>query len=336
MASESKDYNWRDLIFKNSIPFNEKCLSVFEWQANNNPVYKRFIRALGLNSSSGISIQEIPLLPIQAFKEARIVVDGCKPELYFQSSGTGQMQRSRHWVADPELYRLAIKKEFYRHFEQQDVSILAYTPSYSDNPNSSLIWMLNELITSDPSGLSRFLPIGKPLTKESINDIKNEDRTLLLFGAAFGLLDLIDFESIQLPSGSHIIETGGMKTHRRDIKKSELRKRLSDGFSISTERIHSEYGMCELLSQMYAIGGEYFSTPDWVQVTIRNPDNPFEICAPGVEGKIGIIDLANCSSCSFILTDDKGVMHEDGSFQVLGRWNEADPRGCNFLIDSES
>ena len=335
MDIESKQHDWKTLVFKNTVPFSQRCKIVYKWQCNNNPVYNRFINAFGLTSTSAGSPLEIPLLPIRAFKEASVITDTRNAKLQFQSSGTGNMQKSRHWVPEPEIYRQAIKNEFYKHFNHDAVSILAYTPSYSDNSNSSLIWMLNELIGNDPSVLSRFLPIGKPLYKNSISDILEAGRTPILFGAAFGLLDLIEYGSDNLPNGSHIIETGGMKTHRREMGKKELRNRLSEGFSVPENQVHSEYGMCELLSQMYAIGGEEFRTPHWVQVTLRNPENPFEICKPGIEGKIGIIDLANFYSCAFILTDDKGVMNEDGSFRVLGRWNDTDPRGCNFLIDSK-
>lgn len=326
---------WQNTIFNSTLKFSSRCNKVYKYQVRNQPVYSRFISAFGLKPGIEPDINEIPLLPIRAFKDAELCVTGIDPSITFKSSGTGNLERSRHHLADPDLYKTAIKNEFYRHFPKDRFSILCYTPGYSENPESSLVWMLNELILSDPTGLSKFLPLDKPLLQSEIQPIINDGQKLILFGAAFGLIDLIESGSEKLPEGSQIIETGGMKTHKRAIDKRELRQRLSDGFGVTQHQIHSEYGMCELLSQMYSIGTENFTSPDWVMVTIRDPKNPFRICKPGEEGKIGIIDLANVYSCPFLLTDDRGVMNKDGSFRVLGRWNEQDPRGCNFLIERE-
>lgn len=331
-----KKQEWPEFIFDNTISFEERCKNLFRWNSENNPVYNRFIHAFGLQPDSDVSVSEIPLLPIKAFKEALVLIEDANPELTFTSSGTSSMQKSKHFIPDPDLYKKAIETEFYQHFPKDEYSVLCYTPGYSDNQDSSLIWMLKTLIENDTSGLSTFLSLNKPLTVSDTKPISDNNRKIILFGAAFGLMDLIEMGSVPLPDGSHIIETGGMKTHRREMTRTGLRNALSEGFNIPKSHIHSEYGMCELTSQMYAIGGERFTAPDWVRVTIRNPENPFEKCETGKEGKIGIIDLANVYSCPFILTDDRGVMDESGRFQVLGRWNNADPRGCNFLIDSET
>ena len=327
--------DWTEFIFDKTVSFETRCKEIFRWQAEHNPVYQRFINAFGVSGAAQVSADEIPLLPIRAFKESKLITRKTAHALQFKSSGTGNESRSQHYLPNPELYKKAIESEFYNHFERDKYSLLCYAPGYSENPDSSLIWMMNELINNDTSGLSRFLPLEEPLKSSDIEDIINNKRKIILFGAAFGLIDLLENGSKFLPKNSHIIETGGMKTYRREITKTELRNTLSKGFGIQKSQIHSEYGMCELSSQMYAIGDEYFTSPYWVRVSVRNPENPFEICSPGTEGKIGIIDLANLYSCPFILTEDRGVMDKNGKFQVLGRWNNSDLRGCNFLIDKE-
>lgn len=195
--------------------------------------------------------------------------------------------------------------------------------------------MINELIRQDDSGLSRFLPLGKPLDEWEIEKIAESGKRLMLFGAAFGLLDLIDMNSVRLPGNTIVMETGGMKTYKREMGRSELHRRLADGFGISDGQIHSEYGMAEMLSQAYDLGKEGFATPPWLRITIRDPRNPLEAVENGEEGLIGVMDLANVYSGSFLLTGDRGVMGEDGRFSVLGRWKAENLRGCNFLIDQE-
>jgi len=323
-----------DEIFDSAIPFQNRTAAVLDFQLERNPLYKRFAEVFGINHAEVIPA-EIPLLPIRVFREHDMLVTGKKPEITFKSSGTGSMTSSRHLITDTALYKKAIEQEFYRHFSKKDFSILAYTPGYSDNPESSLVWMLSHLIDQDDSGLSRFLTLGKPIEKSELEEITEKGKSVLLFGAAFGLLDLIELGSAALPPGSAVIETGGMKTYRREITRVELRQHIEEGFRIPPEHIHSEYGMCELMSQFYAIGGEWFSKPHWVHISVRKEDNPSELCQPGEEGKIAVIDLANVYSCPFILTEDLGVMDEKGQFRVLGRWNKNNMRGCNFLIDRD-
>lgn len=322
-------------IFESSGLFFDKAKAVFHYQAEHNPVYRVFSKHFISDGQSPERIEDIPLLPIRAFKDANLITEGLDPELIFRSSGTGSMSRSKHPVADADLYRRSILHGFSHYFNIEDFTLLCYTPGYSDNSESSLLWMLKYLVDLDEHGLSKFLPLNQPLKRTKLLDSANEDRKILLFGAAFGLLDLIEMGSDPLPEGSHIIETGGMKTHRREMGKTELRQRISNGFKISLNHIHSEYGMCEMLSQLYAIGGEWFESPEWVHASVRDPNNPSRICDVGEEGKIGVIDLANLYSCSFILTEDRGVMNEEGKIAVLGRWHSAALRGCNFLIDRD-
>lgn len=324
--------NWSEFIFAD-VPFESKMETVFKYQYENNAVYRRFCDALSYRWNEKSTP---PLLPINAFKDAVVTCrPNKKPDLVFQSSGTSGMERSRHLVADKELYQESLLRGFSRFYDMNRSVIWAYTPGYSENPDSSLIWMLKELISRDQSGFSRFLPLGESLKSQTIQQVQQKKKRIILFGAAFGLLDLLELDGPSLPGNSIVIETGGMKTHRREMTKADLHERLAKGFGLDSTRIHSEYGMCELLSQAYATGGEWFKIVPWMKVTVRNPDNPEEELDPFQEGLIGIIDLANVHSCSFLLTGDKGIRHKDGRFKVLGRWNPKDLRGCNFLIEED-
>ncbi|MFH5831179.1 hypothetical protein ACG2F4_05790 [Halalkalibaculum sp. DA3122] len=325
--------DWNELIFDDEVDFSAKLENVFTYQYRENKVYRRFCDALSYSFDPDT---EPPLLPIRAFKDAVVTCKpDKKPDLVFQSSGTSGMDRSRHLVADETLYRQSLLRGFRQFYELDRSVIWAYTPGYSDNPVSSLIWMLHELIEQEQSGLSRFLPLGEPLDRADISQVEKTGKQLILFGAAFGLLDLLDMGAPQLPGNSIVIETGGMKTHRREIGKEELHRRLAAGFGLDQSRVHSEYGMCELLSQAYTTGGQWFKTVPWMKVSIRNPDDPRSEMPPFQEGLIGVIDLANVHSCSFLLTGDKGIRHKDGRFKIHGRWNPKDLRGCNFLIDED-
>lgn len=325
--------NWSEFIFSDELSFEEKAQQVFEYQFKNNAVYRRYCGAL---EKVQADIPQSPLLPIKAFKDAAVSTHpGQESELCFKSSGTSDMQRSVHHVYDAGLYEHSLLQGF-RHFYNLDNAVIwGYMPGYADNPHSSLIYMIQTLIDQDNSGLSRFLPLNEPLNPGAVKEVGRQGKQLILFGAAFGLLDLLEIEDITLPSDSIVIETGGMKTHRREISRSELHKRLAKGFGLDGSRIHSEYGMAELLSQAYTRGGKWFQTVPWMDVTIRNPENPAEILPPYKEGLIGVVDLANVHSCSFLLTGDKGIMDNKGRFQVLGRWDPKDLRGCNFLIDED-
>lgn len=323
-----------EFIFNSDRTFEDRCIEIFRYQASKCTVFRSFIESFGLNENSSITSDEIPLLPIEAFKYKPVIIDHLNSKIQFKSSGTGNIKRSIHYIHDAGIYKKAITEEFYRHFPQSDFSILFYMPGYELNQHSSLIWMADYLIRCDESGLSRYLNVERKEIEIHLEKIKEADKKVVLFGAAFGILDLIDANLATFPKSLEVIETGGMKTNRRELSKQDLRIKISQGFEIPLSQIHSEYGMCELLSQSYAIGNEWFQSPDWVKVTIRRHDNPGVVCDIGEEGKIGIIDLANLHSCSFILTEDRGVLSKDDKFQVLGRWNPGNLRGCNFLVDS--
>lgn len=353
--------DWKELIFSDEISFSEKACRVFEYQYENNTVYNRYCNALhGLSSKDSSKFKEklsilspgnirgeilewarqdvdnIPLLPIQAFKDAELTCrPDTEPELVFRSSGTTGMARSSHLVADAGIYRESVNRGFHHFYGSEPSTILAYTPGYSENPESSLVWMLKELITECAGKASRFLPLDEPLKQNDIDTIALDEDRIILFGAAFGLIDLVESSNVVLPGNSIVIETGGMKTHKREMSRTTMHRELANGFGIAVDRIHSEYGMAELLSQAYARGGKWFKPVPWMKVTVRDADNPQQTLPPYQEGLIGIVDLANVHSCSFLLTGDRGIMDNEGRFQVLGRWNPKDLRGCNFLIDED-
>lgn len=327
--------DWKALIFEEETAFNKKAEKVFEYQFRTNSVYQRFCKTLGISTDIE-RIGDIPLLPIKAFKDAVVTTrDDYKPDLIFQSSGTSGMTRSTHHILDASLYRASLLQGFRRFYDLNSSVIWGYLPGYSSNPHSSLVYMVQELILQDQSKLSRFLRLGEPLKGREIEKVAESGKQLILFGAAFGLLDLLEKKEVPLPASSIVIETGGMKTHRREISRAQLHRQLAKGFNLDSSRIHSEYGMAEILSQAYATGSPWFRTVPWMKVTIRNPDNPFEEMPAYQEGLVGIIDLANVFSCSFLLTGDRGAMDKKGRFQVKGRWNPVDLRGCNFLIEED-
>ncbi len=325
--------DWKELIFSEEIGFSEKLEKVFKYQYENNAVYQRYCKALSYEWDSGSTP---PLLPIRAFKDADITTSPDKePDLVFKSSGTSGMQRSIHKVTDASLYETSFLNGFRQFYDLESAVVWGYTPGYAENPHSSLIYMLQKLIDQNRSGLSRFLSLDRPLNPDEIFKVEESGKMLIIFGAAFGLLDLLELKEVTIPSNSIVIETGGMKTHRRQISRKELHQKLAQGFGLDSSRIHSEYGMAELLSQAYATGSSWYRTVPWMEVSIRKPENPFEEQRPHQEGLIGIIDLANVYSCSFLLTGDKGMMDNKGRFKVMGRWNPKDLRGCNFLIEED-
>lgn len=327
--------NWKIDIFDQAISFEERVAEVFQYQYQHNSVYKTFCDALSVKRFT--SIDSIPLLPIEAFKETKVLSTPSAqlPELYFQSSGTSGMTRSTHYIADEEIYRASILNGMREFFELDNLVIWGYTPGYAENPHSSLIWMIQCLIDQEKTAQSKFLPLNTSLVQKDIDEVAKSGKQLMIFGAAFGLLDLLEISNVQFPSNTLIMETGGMKTFKRSMSKEELHQKLCEGFDVRSDQICSEYGMSELLSQSYSKGDLWFQAPHWKQVSVRNPENPLETLPKGEEGLIGVMDLANVHSCSYLLTGDKGVMDQSGRFQVLGRWNTQNLRGCNFLIDQD-
>jgi hypothetical protein len=319
--------------------FEKKALEIFQFQAANNLVYKNYIRQLGIAPEKVKEVNQIPFLPIEFFKTQKVV---CKSQIsnlksqIFLSSGTTGMERSKHFVSDLSLYEKSFRKCFDIFYgDTKQYSILSFLPSYYENKSSSLLFMMNDLMKSSRKKESRFYK--KQEQEKLLITLKNllsEKKKIILFGVSYALLDLTEKTSLSLRRGMKgevfIIETGGMKGRREEITREELHKTLSKKFGV--KKIHSEYGMTELLSQAYSKGDGIFQCPPWMKVFVRDANDPFSFLPHGQTGALNIIDLANINSCSFIATQDVGRTHKDGSFEVLGRMDNSDLRGCNLLV----
>ena len=316
----------------NQPDFNKRTLEVFRFQADNNQVYKDFIKYLGIDPDTVSRVSEIPFLPAGFFKN-HIILSGIDPgTLVFESSGTTGKMTSRHYVRDVSIYETSFLRTFNMFYgDPEDYVIAALLPSYTERENSSLIYMVNTLIERSSSAYSGFCRENIDEFLANIVKAGVENRKIILLGVCFALLDLAEKYSPDL-SGVIVMETGGMKGRRREMTREELHSVLKK--RLNTENIHSEYGMTELLSQAYSKGGGIFSCPPWMKILIREPQDPFSVITEsGKTGGINIIDLANIYSCSFIATDDLGRLHKDGSFEVLGRFDSSDIRGCNLLLE---
>lgn len=313
------------------------CLETFLYQYENVDVYQKFVDYLKINPNEIDEVEKIPFLPIEMFKNHVVLNQNFEKSNFFQSSGTTQIQnRSKHFIADFSLYEESI----YRSFEQfigkpEDLIFLGLLPNYSENPHSSLIYMVDFLMKKSGKPENGYFLYNHAELLDLLKNLK--DKKVILFGVSFALLDFLDFSNSKesnfftssLLNNFTIIETGGMKGRKEEMTKDELLKILKNGFG--TERIFSEYSMTELLSQAYSLGGNIYETPNWMRILIRNTEDPFSYVQDGKNGAINIIDLANQNSCSFIATQDLGKK-EGRKFQVLGRIDHSDIRGCSLLV----
>lgn len=325
------DISIQNRIFslENEQDFEKVVLEVFQFQAKNVPVYREYLKLLNRETSSIQSISEIPFLPISFFKTHKVLAEGYNPELFFQSSGTTSANSSKHWVVNPEWYEKSFIKGFYNYTEGEDRCILALLPNYLERGNSSLVYMVNGLIEKSTDPDSGFFLNN---LNELVSILKRREESgqkTLLLGVTYALLDLIDILPFKLKN-TWVMETGGMKGRRKEMVKEELHELLQDGFGVNA--IHSEYGMTELFSQAYSKGNNLFSTPPWMRILIRDTTDPFSYVDEGKSGAINVIDLANYYSCSFIATDDLGKLKSKTEFEVLGRFDNADVRGCNLMV----
>lgn len=321
------------LLLDESESFENRMLRVFSYQFEHIVQYKTFCEILGKTPKTIQNVDEIPFYPIQAFKQNAILSSTFYPKNvpFFQSSGTSKQIRSLHFVPVLEWYEKTSWQNFCSHFNT--LPLFAYVPSYSENPHSSLVYMLNHFVKkhNELGVSSTFLPI----SDEGLHQIPR-DFPVILFGAAFGLLNATEKKSCFLHPDSIIVETGGMKTFRKELTKKEMAQLLKSRFNVKSEQICSEYGMAELVSQAYKMGAfSAFKPAPLMRVSIRNPENPMEEVPIGAEGQLAIVDLGNLYSCSFILTEDRGVAYSDGNFDVLGRLQDAELRGCNFLFERD-
>ena len=312
--------------------FNDLALDIFKYQAVNNLTYKKFITALGIEPDSVRTTGAIPFLPVNFFKDHEVLTGTETAEVVFESSGTTGETTSRHYLSDRSIYDESFTRGF-KHFygEPSDYFFAALLPSYSERENSSLIYMMNKLIAYSHNQESGFFNSDPLKLIKTLEKVKDEGKKKILLGVSFALLDLAENYAPDL-SGIIVIETGGMKGRRKEITRQELHSVLKRGFNVDT--IHSEYGMTELLSQAWSKGEGLFYCPPWMKILIRDTYDPLTIFDnPGRTGGINIIDLANINSCSFLSVNDLGKLHEDGGFEVLGRFDGSDTRGCNLLIE---
>lgn len=312
------------------LNFVDEALNAFHYQHLNNPVYHNFCNLLKINPENVKTLDEVPFLPISFFKSHEIKTKHFNEEIIFTSSGTTGESTSRHFVKDITLYEKSFTtcfKLFYG--KPENYCILALLPSYLERTGSSLIYMTEKLIEKSKHPKSGFyLNNINELAEQLIALEKNQQKTLLI-GVSFALLDLFEKYQFQLKHTT-IMETGGMKGKRKELTREELHQFIKKASGV--KHVHSEYGMTELLSQAYAKNNGLYSTPPWMKIVIKDINDPFQSLPTNATGAINIIDLANIDSCCFIATQDLGKIKDNGQFEVLGRFDTSDLRGCNLLV----
>jgi phenylacetate-coenzyme A ligase PaaK-like adenylate-forming protein len=310
--------------------FEKLALKTFRFQYENNLVYHEFCNLLHTNVQKVKSLAQIPFLPIQFFKSHTVLSSANSIQEIFTSSGTTGMATSKHLVTDISMYKESYRKGFSQFYGNiEDYVILALLPSYSEREGSSLIYMVKDLIDlTDNSDSGFFLHNHEELITK-LKYLDDSGQTVILIGVTYALLDLIESQKFQLKN-TIIMETGGMKGRRQELIREELHEQLCAGYGVTA--IHSEYGMTELLSQAYSLGGGIFECPSWMHILIRDTEDALQYVSDGKTGGINVIDLANINSCSFVATQDLGKKTSSNSFEVLGRFDNSDVRGCNLMV----
>ncbi len=306
------------------------ALELFQFQAQHNSVYNRYLQMLKINPLNIKCLKDIPFLPIQFFKNFEVRTETFTPKITFTSSATSGQGSSKHAVEDVSIYESAYLKGFHAFYgNPKAYCIVALLPSYLERTGSSLIYMcagLIKLSADTDSGfyLNEFAALAKLLAQK-----RAQNKKVLLIGVSFGLLDFAEAYPMDL-SHVTVMETGGMKGRRKELVRNELHQQLKQAFNVTN--VHSEYGMTELLSQAYSVEQGIFATPCWMKIYIRQTDDPFTAAPFGKTGGINVIDLANLDSCAFIETMDMGRKVTATTFEVLGRFDHAEVRGCNLMI----
>lgn len=315
---------------QNESDFTVAALEVFKHQFTHNKVYRSFCDLLYIHPSDVHSVEQIPFLPIQFFKSKTILSSADDIQTTFTSSGTTGSITSAHHVTDLSWYETSYIKGF-EHFYGaiDDYVILALLPNYLERQGSSLVYMVDDLIKKSKHPESGFYLHDVKGLADMLQSLQAQKRKVLLIGVSFALLDLIEQYQFRLDH-TIVMETGGMKGRRKELIRKELHELLCKGFGVT--HIHSEYGMTELLSQGYSKGNGVFECPPWMKVLTRDPEDALNILPEGKSGGINIIDLANYNSCAFIATQDLGKVYADGSFEVIGRFDHSDIRGCNLMV----
>lgn len=310
--------------------FNDVCLEVYHFQKKQCEVYANYIKYLGIQDAQVKHYRDIPFLPIEFFKTQNIIVAGGKPEITFSSSGTTGAITSQHQVTDLRYY----ERSFNQCFEQfygpaEDVVFVALLPNYLERSGSSLIYMVDALIKQSKHEESGYFLYNHDELAQTLRSLKERGKKTILIGVTYALLDFCENYQVDFPE-LIVMETGGMKGKRKEMIREELHKLLCSGFGVG--KIHSEYGMTELLSQGYSYGEGIFQTPPWMRILTRDTNDPLSLLDDAKTGAINVIDLANLNSCSFIATQDLGKQQPDGKFEILGRFDNSDIRGCNLLV----
>ncbi len=321
----------REQIFSISseTQFKTLALEVFNYQYEHVKIYRRFCDLLKVDPKTVKRIEDIPFLPIQFFKQEAIIVQEKISEITFTSSGTTGSITSKHHVANLSLYEDSFMNGFKKFYGRPtEWTILALLPSYLERSGSSLIYMFDRLIKETKQKESGFYLDNIDQLIKKMEWLEIHGRQTLLLGVSYALLDLIEKRTFQLKHTT-VMETGGMKGRRKELIKEELHSILIKGFGVS--KIHSEYGMTELLSQAYSKGKGVFSCPPWMKVLTREPEDPLSL-VQGKTGGINVIDLANLNSCAFIATQDLGKTYSNDTFEILGRFDDSDIRGCNLMV----
>ena len=315
---------------KTSAEFEDLALQSFKHQWEFNAIYKRFCNHLGIDPSRINTVEKIPFLPIQFFKQFDVLASQNPVQAIFTSSGTTGSVTSKHHVTDLDLYVKSFREGFKLHYGNiEEYTILALLPSYLERDGSSLIVMVDQLIKDSKKEESGFYLNDYPGLSEKLKRLDAEGEKILLIGVSFALLDLTEAFQFNL-NNTIVMETGGMKGRRKELIRDELHQLLKNGFGV--DKIHSEYGMTELLSQGYSKGDGIFTTPPWLRVYMRDTEDALQLVPEGVTGGINVIDLANHNSCPFIATQDLGKKLDENRFEILGRFDTSDIRGCNLMV----
>jgi phenylacetate-coenzyme A ligase PaaK-like adenylate-forming protein len=314
----------------NQKQFEKIALKVFRFQYENNLVYQEFCDLLKTNPQKVKALHQIPFLPIQFFKSHTVVSNNNPIEATFTSSGTTGTITSKHLVTDVSIYEESYRKGFSQFYGNiEDYVILALLPSYLEREGSSLIYMVEDLIQLTNNSNSGFYLNNHEELIQKLIELDQTGQNVILIGVTYALLDLIEKRTFNLQH-TIIMETGGMKGKRKEMIREELHEQLCEGFGVTA--IHSEYGMTELLSQAYSLGNGIFECPSWMQIHIRDTEDALSYINDGKTGGINVIDLANINSCSFIATQDLGKKYPYTTFEVLGRFDNSDIRGCNLMV----
>lgn len=334
MITFKDDKDLREMIFGvKENDFEAVALAVFQFQYQNNETYRAYCNSIKIDAAQVNTLTQIPFLPIQFFKNKVITSTLFEPQVIFESSGTTGSINSKHYIKDLEIYEESFNNCFELFYGNiKEYCILGLLPSYLERDNASLVYMVDHLIKQSKNVNSGFyLNDFQKLSDTILRNEINKQKTLLI-GVSFALLDFTDAFQFDLEH-TIVMETGGMKGRREEISKDALHQILKEKFGI--KNIHSEYGMTELLSQSYSFGNNIFKSPPWKKIILRSEDDPFEIKSISdkpITGAVNIIDLANIYSCSFIATDDMGKLHPDGSFEIMGRLENSDIRGCGLMV----